>query len=242
MRLHVAAAVLLCACGEAPPSPSAVTSARFLGLLTETPEVRPGERANVEVLWVDPAARDVTFAGWWCWEGPTVDPLRCDPTVAAGPLAPGGAPRVWGVGPLRPPAGEREAIVVVEARVGGERISAFRRVGVRAEGVLHVPPRLRAVTVRQGEQVVVVVEGQEVSVNPAAFTVEVQGEAAADAGPLMASFFASAGIFDPPRVVSPSGLSSRWSPGAAERVEVWVLLRDARGGVRARSFRVRRGG
>lgn len=242
MRLPVAAAVLLSACGEAPPSPSAVTSARFLGLITETPEVRPGESAAIEVLWVDPAERAVTFAGWWCWEGPAVDPLRCDPAIAEGPLTPGRSARAWTVGPLRPPPGAREAIVVLEASLEGQRTSAFRRVGVRADGALHTPPELQAVTLRQGDRAVLVAAGDEVGVTDASFRVEVQGEAAAGAGPLMASFFATGGVFDPPRAVSPAPLVSRWSPRGAEGGEIWVLLRDARGGVRARTFRVRRGG
>jgi hypothetical protein len=241
MRSAVVAVALLSACGDAPPSPSAVTSARFLALLTDSPEVRPGDTATVTVLWVDPAARAVSFSGWWCWEGPTVDPLRCEPTVAAGPLSPGETPRAWVAGPLIPPIGAREAIVVVEARVEGERSSAFRRVGVRTDGPLHVPPELRAVTLRQGEQVTVAGEGQEIRVTSAAFSVEVQAETATEAGPLMASFFASAGAFSPPRAVSPAALVSRWIPGGEDQVEVWVLLRDARGGVRARTFRVRRG-
>ncbi len=209
--------------------------------MTESPEVRPGETSTVEILWVDPAERVVTFSGWWCWERPTVDPLRCEPTVAEGALAPGGTPRAWVVGPLTPPAGVRDAIVVVEARVEGERSSAFRRVGVRGDGVLHVPPALRAVTLRQGEAVTVAGEGQEIGVTSAAFSVEVQAEAVTGAGPLTVSFFASAGAFAPPRAVSPAALVSRWSPGVSERVDVWVVLRDARGGVRARTFRVRRG-
>ena len=241
MRSAVVAVALLSACGDAPPSPSAVTTARFLALLTDSPEVRPGDTATISVLWVDPAARAVTFSGWWCWEGPTVDPLRCDPMVATGTLSPGGTPRVWGVGPLIPPMGAREAIVVVEARVEGARSSAFRRVGVRTEGALHVPPELRAVTLRQGEQVTVAGEGQEIRVTSAAFTVEVQAEVVTGAGPLTASFFASGGAFDPPRAVSPAALGSRWSPGGTERVDVWVVLRDARGGARARTFRVQRG-
>jgi hypothetical protein len=241
MRSTVVAAAMLSACGEAPPSPSAVTSARFLALLTESPEVRPGETSTVEVLWADPAARAVTFSGWWCWEGPTVDPLRCEPTVAAGALAPGGSPRAWVVGPLTPPIGVRDAIVVVEARVEGERRSAFRRVGVRGDGVLHVPPALRTVTLRQGETVTPAGEAQEIRVTPAAFSVDVQAEVVPGAAPLTASFFASAGAFDPPRAVSPAALGSRWNPGGSGRVDVWVVLRDARGGVRARTFRVRRG-
>ncbi len=241
MRPTVAAAVLLSACGEAPPSPSAVTSARFLGLLTDSPEVRPGETATIEALWVDPAARPVTFSGWWCWEGPTVDPLRCDPAAASGTISPATSPRAWRVGPLIPPAGARDAIVVVEARVAGERSTAFRRVGVRTDGPLHVPPTLRSVTLRQGEQVTAVSDGLELRVQSAEFRVEVQGEAAEGAGPLTASFFAAGGVFDPPRAVAPAALVSRWSPGGADRVEVWVLLRDARGGVRARTFRVSRG-
>lgn len=242
MRSTVAAVALLSACGDVPLSPSAVTTARFLALLTDSPEVRPGETATVTVLWVDPAERAVSFSGWWCWEGPTVDPLRCDPTVAAGALSPGTTPRAWVVGPLIPPSGAREAIVVVEARVEGERSSAFRRVGVRADGVLHVPLELRAVTVRQGEQATAASEGQEIRVSSAAFRVEVQAAAQTGAGPLTASFFASGGAFDPPRAVSPAALEARWIPGGAERVDVWVVVRDARGGVRARTFRVRRGG
>lgn len=242
MRSAFAAAVLLCACGEAPPSPSAVTSARFLGLLTESPEVRPGESATVEALWVDPADRSVSFVGWWCWEGPTLDPLRCDAASAAGPLTPAGAPRAWIVGPLRAPEGARDAIVVIEARVEGERSTAFRRVGVRAQGALHVPPRLLAVTLRQGEQTLPVSEGAELRLRSEAFSVEVLGEAAEGAGPLTASFFATRGVFDPPRAVAPAALESRWSPGTGDQVQFWVLLRDARGGVRARSFRVSRGG
>jgi hypothetical protein len=94
---------------------------------------------------------------------------------------------------------------------------------------------------RQGEQVTVAGEGQEIPLTSAAFSVEVQAEAATGAGPLTASFFASAGAFTPPRAVSPGALVSRWIPAAGDRVDVWVLLRDARGGVRARTFRVRRG-
>jgi hypothetical protein len=241
MRSAVAVAVLLAACGDAPPSPSAVTSARFLALLTDTPEVRPGARATVDVLWVDPAARAVTFSGWWCWEGPTVDPLRCDEATAAGALVPGTSPRTMVVGPLSPPEGLPQAIVVVEASLDGERRSAFRRLSVRPEGALHVPPEIRAVTLRQGERAEVVREGEEIRVASGEFSVEVQGEAASGAGPLTASFFAIGGAFDPPRAVAPAALVSRWRPGGGDRIEVWVLLRDARGGVRARAFRVRRG-
>lgn len=171
-----------------------------------------------------------------------MDPLRCDSTAAAGTLSPAPSPRGWLVGPLHPPAGARDAIVVVEARVAGERVTAFRRVGVRTDGPLHAPPILRSVTLRQGEQVTAVDEGQELRVGSEAFRVEVQGEAAEGAGPLTASFFAAGGVFDPPRAVAPAALVSRWSPGGAGQVEVWVLLRDARGGVRARAFRVSRGG
>ncbi|MFO0630859.1 MAG: hypothetical protein U0325_35250 [Polyangiales bacterium] len=241
MRFTVAVAMLLCACGDAPPSPSSVTSARFLALLTNTPEVRPGGLAEVEALWVDPASRDVSFEGWWCWETPTVDPLRCVPSVAAGALAPGGTPRSFAAGPLVPPAGAQQVIVVLEARVGDERVSAFRRVGVRGEGVLHVPPELREVVVRQGARASSVVEGDTIRVDAESFVVEVRGIAAPGAEPLTASFFASRGAFDPPRVVSPAALASRMGAGAGS-MDVWVVLRDSRGGVRARAFRVARGG
>lgn len=240
MRSIASATVLIVACGGVPESPSSLRSPRVLALLTETPEVHPGEPVVVEAIWFDPERRAASFRWWWCWQSASVDPLRCSRQAAVGLLVGDGAAATLPFGLPSPSSGEADALIMVEVIVDDLRVEAFRRVRVRADGPLRRPPSFDSVELVQGSTSLRVAAGEVVHVTSAGLCVRLTGSADANLGPLTGSFFATAGSFDPPRAVGEGPLSACWSSGGASTAGIWVVLRDAMGGARARSFVIRR--
>ncbi|MEZ4392570.1 MAG: hypothetical protein R3A48_15895 [Polyangiales bacterium] len=239
MRVRVATALLLTACGGELPSPSSVLTPRFIAILTPTPEVRPGQGASFEALFHDPAGRVASFRWWWCWESAAIDPLRCDAASANRELPDQGARATLPGEFLRaPPAADARVIVVCEAAVGAETVTSFRRLRLRAEGPLSTPPALGRTALRVGARELTVVEGGVYEVAGGDVSVTTFAEEGARA--LTASFLCGAGSFSPPRAVSPSPLTSRWVVAGEGEIPMWVVLRDEGGGASALRFRVRR--
>lgn len=239
MRVRVATALLLTACGGELPSPSSVLTPRFIAILTPTPEVRPGDSASFEAIFHDPSARAVSFRWWWCWESASIDPLRCDAASANGELLDrGGRTTLPGASLRAPPTANAKVILVSEAAVGAETVTAFRRLQIRAEGTLRTPPTLVRTTLRVGAREVAVVEGGVYEVEGSEVSVTAFAEEAGRT--LTASFLCGAGSFSPPRAVSPSPLTSRWTVAGEGELPMWVVLRDEGGGASALRFRVRR--
>jgi len=234
-----AAGLALGACGAELPSPSSVEAPRFIALLTDTPEVLAGQGFAVRAVWFDPMGRAPTFRWRWCWDS-GADPLRCADGFAAQTLASASAEVTVERGGLGDaPTGARGVIVMVRGEVGGDAVEAFRRIAIRAEGPLAVPPEIVRVRVEQGDAAVEVVEGVSLDVEAGPLRVELLPSAVSDAG-LTASFLTRGGRFDPPRVVGVGPLSSRWSAEGPGIYPMWVVLRDERGGVSLRAWALRR--
>lgn len=241
MRWLVGAAACLAlgACGAELPSPSSLEAPRFIALLTNTPEVRPGQGFAVRAVWFDPMGRAPSFRWRWCWDS-GADPMRCADGFAAQTLASASAEVNVEGGALRDvPAGARGVIVVVRGEVRGDAVEAFRRVAIRAEGPLAVPPEIARVRVEQGDAAVEIVEGARLDVGSGPLRVELLPSAVSDAG-LTASFLTRGGRFDPPRLVGAGPLASRWSAEGPGDYPMWVVLRDERGGVSLRAWALRR--
>lgn len=249
MRPHPGPALLFClaACAGELPSPSRVDALRVIALTTETPEIRPGTAVTVRALWFDPRGRPARFAWSWCWEGPGIDPLRCADGEGARTLASTGEEAELDAAALRdrPPDAD-VAIVVVRASLDGDRAEAFRRVRVRDQGALNQVPEVRALIVDDGRARVVVGEGDVTEIAARAARVELvateasrETDAAGVTEVLTASFLASEGSFDPPRVVGAGPFIARWRGVEGGEVRCWAVLRDDRGGVRARAWTLR---
>lgn len=238
---RAAALLLTLSCGEAPPSPSRLNSPRVLAMLTETPEVRPGGAADLQVVWFDPQGREAAFRWWWCWERAGVDPLRCERSSADVVLDGRDQTARIDVGAVAPAGAGTSVIVRVELSLGADRIDAFRRIVVKREGELHRPPVLSALRLEQGGVSIEVHGAEPVVVSPGPLCVIVRPEVSGGAGPATSSFFATAGELSPARAVGDGELRACWTVAPAwESARFWVVLRDERGGVRARSFELRR--
>lgn len=240
MRRLVATLAFALGCGEALPSPSLVNAPRFIALTTETPELRPGDPVSVRAVFFDPLMREARFRGWWCWERAGVDPLGCEEVGADGALRFDGSEGHIGAGSLRAPKeGVTRALVIVEAAVDDELVTAFRRLAVLDEGPLWRPPTLRRVALREGSREVELIEGQTILLPegdaPRRLIVEFEGDEA-----MTASFLTTDGSFSPPRGYGRSPIEVGWQAGATAERLVWVVLRDDRGGSRVRSFVARR--
>lgn len=247
MRALAAAtlALVATACGEELRSPSRVDALRVIALVTETPEVRPDGGAEVRAVWFDPAGRAPEFAWRLCWERAGVDPLSCADDPAAQAIASVGEVATVGPALLRGRASD-VAIVLVRLRAGDDRVEAFRRITVRADGALNRPPAIASVALLAGTTRVTVEEGATVEVPAAGLRVEVTpADDARELRPdgarelLTASFLAGAGAFDPPRALGEGALRASWRDGAAGSVRMWAVLRDDRGGASVRAWTAR---
>jgi hypothetical protein len=133
----------------------------------------------------------------------------------------------------------------------------FRRVRVVLDGPRNRTPGIASWEFARGDAAVVVPAGEDASVTlPACgagacgpWTLRVRpAEGAAEALPdggreaLSASFYVTSGETDRPRDTARPGetraLAVAWTPGAASSSEVWVVLRDQRGGESARGAAV----
>lgn len=142
---------------------------------------------------------------------------------------------------------------------GAPAEEVFRRVTVRTDGALNRPPAVARWVLRQGAREVVLPDlpGGWVALPAcaargcAAWSVEVTPteDAAESAGDgsmetLGVSFFVSAGATERPRDVALPGevraLTTRWTLGEGSG-ELWVVLRDQRGGETVRGVRVQSG-
>lgn len=250
MRLLQGAALALsaAACAAELPPPSRVDALRLIALLTETPDVRPGEGFAVRALWFDPRGRAAQARWSWCWEAPGIDPLRCAAGEGAHAISETGDVATVPPDALRDrPTGVDAVIVVARIEVGADRFEGFRRVRVRAQGALNQPPEIVEVAVGEGAARVVIEEGEVREGALRALRVELvaadgarEPTEAGGAEVLTASFLASAGAFDPPRVVGGErAFVARWTGDAVGDVRFWAVLRDDRGGVRARAWTMR---
>ena len=141
---------------------------------------------------------------------------------------------------------------------GAPAEEVFRRIGVQAQGPLNRPPGVARWVLRQGGQVIEMPElpGARVSLpacgGPACAAWVVELVPTSDAAErlddgtteaLGASFFVTVGSANRPRDVAAPGetraLTTRWTLDAPEG-EVWVVLRDQRGGETVRGARVGR--
>lgn len=250
MRPLQGAVMALCsaACAAELPSPTRVDALRLIALTTDTPDVRPGDPFAVRALWFDPRGRPARLRWSWCWEAPGVDPLACAAgEVGHGLDATGDLVTVPAEASRDRPRGVDTVIVVARVEAVGERVEGFRRVRVRAEGALNRPPEITEVAIGEGASRAAVGEGEVRETSLRALRVELVAAADAreptgDGGveALTASFLASAGSLDPPRVLGGEGtFVARWTGDAVGDVRFWAVLRDDRGGVRARGWTLR---
>jgi len=203
-----------------------------------------------------------------CAESEVADPRDCPTSARATDLGEGRSvttPALLRVGTyfvlIAACAG---ASPVLDARLGHWRCDdntpaeeVFRRVRVTAEGPRNLPPAIASWEFARGDASVAVPPGDDASVtlpgcegaSCGSWTVRVRpaddaAERLPDGGRegLSASFYVTSGTTDRPRdTASPMevrGLAVRWTPGSAASSEVWVVLRDQRGGEAARGARV----
>lgn len=254
--------------GEVLPSPSQVRSLRVVALVTDTPEVAPGARVQVTAAWVDPTPGRTVRARWQlCDEREVPDPRACPVAATAVDLGEGRTvttPALSRVGTYYVfVAACADAAPLVRRDLGHWRCAdgtpaeqVFGRVRVTETRARNRPPAIAAVTLARGDVAFtpdaadsgVVLPGCDGgSCGPWVLRVRPETDAAEaipDGGreALSVSFYVTSGSTDRPRDTARPGelreLTAQWTPGVEVRSEVWVVLRDQRGGETARGVTV----
>lgn len=239
-------------CGDGLPAPSRVDGLRILALVTDTPEVLPGEGVRVRAVWFHPETHAGRFLWRLCPEAPNGDARECArPTTTFEPVSDADELRI-SPDALTLATHQASATWVVyvalcvgtdprfEPSIGHARcasnaaVEAVRRVTVRREGPLNRVPRVARVVLLADGRTITPDVGSVV-LDDRAWTVRVEPDADAAEGSevLMASFYATTGEFTVPRAVGVSGrvtpLQSVWRPGVGVS-RLWCVLRDQRGG------------
>lgn len=266
---HLASLLVAAGCsGETLPSPSAVRALRVVALVTDTPEVAPGGRAQVTAAWVDPTPGRALEARWQlCAEADVGDPRRCAAASEAMDLGEGESVTTP---PLTRPG---VYFVLVAACVGGAPTlrrdlghwrcadggyaeEVFRRIAVTPAGPRNRPPGIAGWALTRGDAAVSLpLEGDaavtlppcdraecgpwSLRVRPAEDAAETLPDGGREA--LSASFFVTSGSTDRPRDTASPGAPRELAvrwTPSRSSAAVWVVLRDQRGGETARGATV----
>ncbi len=254
--------------GETLPSPSVIRALRVVALVTDTPELAPGASARVTAAWVDPTPGRSIRARWQlCAESDVADPRDCPTSPRATDLGEGRAvttPALTLPGTYFVlVAACANASPVLDRRIahwrcddGSPAEEVFRRLRVTTVEPRNRPPAIASwefargdasVTVPAEDDASVALPGCErglcgvwsVRVRPAGDAAESLPDGGTER--LSASFYVTSGATDSPRAFTSDvpELAVRWTPEAGvASAEVWVVLRDQRGGESARGARV----